>query len=332
MKTGKRILILLVVLIFAGGTATFFHFKNKFLNAEPNTLTVSNLGEPFSFMWTSHDYGERTEPHSAMFVPVRITDIDQTFYMQFDTGAPSTVLYYNKVKSINEKYGDVLRIDTLDNRVRAGDVSLNIGTVHVKASSLDFHGMGNTIDWSKVDSSSIIVLGTVGSDFMEHHPMIIDYQNNLITLTSSIPDSLQSGSDYLPFTFDGRKIFLSAELDGEPASLWFDSGSSDNELIVEEKTFMKLAKPGAERETYKINSWGTKINKHVIESEGTFTFGDVEVPLTKVSNFEWPNKLQVFILKAANIGGDLGGMTGNKLFIGKTLILDAPNLRYALIK
>jgi hypothetical protein len=45
---------------------------------------------------------------------------------------------------------------------------------------------------------------------------------------------------------------------------------------------------------------------------------------------EWPNKMQAFILKAANIGGDLGGMTGNKLFLGKTLILDAPNLKYTV--
>ncbi|MGB0777918.1 MAG: hypothetical protein ACPGR7_07825 [Flavobacteriaceae bacterium] len=36
-------------------------------------------------------------------------------------------------------------------------------------------------------------------------------------------------------------------------------------------------------------------------------------------------------MKAPNLGGDLGGMTGNKFFLGKTLILDAPHLHYYLI-
>ena len=134
----------------------------------------------------------------------------------------------------------------------------------------------------------------------------------------------------LPFTFDGRKIFLSAKLNNEPASLWYDSGSSMFELIVEESTFWELAVPGAEKESFSINSWGTQVPMHNIKSEGEFQFGDVTIPLTTVTYSEWPNKMQAFVLKAANIGGDLGGMTGNKIFLGKTLILDAPNLRYTV--
>jgi hypothetical protein len=33
----------------------------------------------------------------------------------------------------------------------------------------------------------------------------------------------------------------------------------------------------------------------------------------------------------SNVGGAPGGMTRNKLFLGKTLALDSPNLRYAVI-
>lgn len=62
-----------------------------------------------------------------------------------------------------------------------------------------------------------------------------------------------------------------------------------------------------------------------------FEFGTTSIPLTHVTYFEWPNKLQAWIMKASNIGGDLGGMTGNKLFVGKTLVMDFPNLRYILI-
>ena len=329
MKFVKRTLLILLALILVGGIGTFFYYKNKFMNAPPSTLTLSNLGKPFEFIWRSEKFNDKIEHHAAMFVPVTIPGVDRTFYMQFDTGAPSTVLYYKNVLSINEKYGDIFRIDTIDNRVRVVDASFKVGTVDVKASSVDFRGTGYTIDWS--DSTSLIKIGTVGSDFMEKHVLIMDYKNEQITLTESVPETIEKETDFLPFTFDGRKVFLSASLNGEPASLWFDSGSSAFELIVEEDTFLELAKPGAERETFLINSWGSKIPCHNIESNGIFKFGSTSVPLTFVTYFEWPNKLLIWTMKASNLGGDLGGMTGNKLFINKKLILDAPNLRYAIL-
>lgn len=330
MKLVKRILLILLAIIVVGGIAGFFYYKNKFMGAPPNRLTLSNLGQPLEFIWVGGDLNGTHEPHLAMYVPVRIPGVDRTFYMQFDTGAPSTVLYYKNVLSINEKYGEIFRIDTVDNRVLVRDVSLKVGTVDVKASSMDFRGMGYKIDWS--DSTSVIKLGTVGSDFMEKHALIMDFKNNQITLVGSVPETIKTEADYLPFTFDGRKVFLSAKLNKEPVELWYDSGSSANELIVEEKTFLKMAKPGAKRRTFTGNSWGNTITKHTIDSEGMFEFGNTQVPLTNVTYIEWPNKLQAFIIKVSSIGGDLGGMTGNKLFLGKTLVLDTPNLRYALME
>ena len=139
-------------------------------------------------------------------------------------------------------------------------------------------------------------------------------------------------SDYLPFTFDGRKIFLTASLNSKPVSLWFDSGSSTFELIVEEKTFLQLAKPGAQKETFTMNSWGDKVTCHNIASSGTFTFGQTSIPLNFVTYIDWPNKLQALMLKGTSIGGKRSGMTGNKLFVDKVLVLDTPNLRYAVLE
>lgn len=329
MKVIKWILAIVLVLIIAGAVGGFFYFKNKFMSAPPNKLSISELGGSFPFTWVGMDINGTYDNNIAMYVPVSIPGTDRTFYMQFDTGAPSTVLYYNKVQSINDKYGDVFQLDTVDNVLQVSDVSLKIGTVEVDASALNFRGRSNQIDWS--DTTSMIKIGTVGSDFIEEYPIIIDFKNEQITLAESIPKSIESKADFLPFTFEGRKVFLSAELNNEPASLWYDSGSSAFELIVEESTFNKLSAPGAERETYTGNSWGQGVTIHNIESNGEFKFGSVSVPLTFVTHMEWPNKLQALMIKASNIGGDLGGMTGNKLFLGKTLVLDAPNLRYTVL-
>ena len=207
---------------------------------------------------------------------------------------------------------------------------MKVGTVNLEASTLFFRGRANKIDWS--DNTSMIKIGTIGSDFMENHPLIMDFKNQKITLAESVPGDIEEKADFLPITFDGRKVFLSAKLNNEPASLWFDSGSSAFELIVDESTFMELAKPGAERESFVGPSWGNGVTIHNVASNGEFEFGSVAVPLTYVTYIEWPNKLQAFIMKASNIGGDLGGMTGTKLFLGKTLVLDAPNLRYTIIE
>ena len=328
MKLFKRVLLALFLFVIVGGTISFFYFKNKFLSAPPNELTVSNLGQPFDFKWAGFTYNDKHNPYGAMLIPVSIPGVDRTFYMQFDTGTPSTVLKYNPFLSINEKYDNLVKIDTIDGKVRAINTLIKVGTVNVKAASLGFVGMGKKINWS--DSTAVDIIGTVGNDFMENNPLIMDFKNNKITLVDSLNQKPESVKGYLPFTFDGRKIFLSATLNDEPASLWYDSGSSMFELIVEESTFWELAAPDAKKESFEANSWGTKIPTHNIKSNGEFDFGSVSIPLTTVTYMEWPNKMQAFILKAANIGGDLGGMTGNKLFLGKTLILDTPNLRYAV--
>lgn len=329
MKLFKRILLFVFLFIIISGVAGFFYFKNKFNSVPPNRLTVSELGQPFPFTWIEGEIGGKTDPHYAMFVPVTIPGIEDTFYMQFDVGAHSTVFLYNNILSINEKYGDIFQLDSTGERLGVANPRLTVGTVDLSASVIDFLGRGNEIDWS--DTTSMKKIGTIGADFIEKNVLYLDFKNQLITLNETLPEAMVDAADLLPFTFEGRKIFLKAEINGEPASLWFDSGSSTFELIVEEKTFKKLAKPGAQKETFTVNSWGTGVVGHNIESEGEFKFGKTTVPLTFVTTMEWPNKLQTLMMKASNIGGDLGGMTGNKLFIDKTLILDVPNLRYTVI-
>lgn len=328
MKLFKRILLGLLVMIIVGGTISFFYFKNKFLSAAPNELTVSNLGQPFNFIWRSHKLEDKVIQNAFMFVPVSIPGVDKTFYMQFDTGAPSTVFLYKSVLSVNEKYGDIFQIDTVENQLRLKNANLKVGTVDVSASSLGFRGGSNKIDW---ENDSFIILGTVGNDFIEKNPVIIDYKNQIMTVMKADDERLTKEDDFLPFTFDGRRIFLSAQLNKEPVELWYDSGSSAFEFIVDKNTFNDLAKPEAEITSYEGSSWGRKTKIYNVATEGLFEFGNASAPLTYVTYTEIPGtEMLQFVLKAANIGSDLGGMTGNKLFLEKTLILDAPNLRYAV--
>ena len=329
MKKTKIVLITLALLIVIGATGTFMHFKNKFMSAPPNELTLSETGEPFEFVWYGQEINGEYEPHFAMFVPVTIPGVDHTFYMQFDTGAHSTVLDYKAVQSINEQFGPVFQVSREEDSAVVSNVALNVGTVSLQAGKMYFRAMGSEIDWS--NPPQVIKIGTVGADFMERHALTIDYANQQITLSDTIATDQIAESDFSPFTFEARKVFLSAKLNDEDVSLWFDSGSSAFEMIVDESTFELLASPDASRRTYTGSSWGTGITVHNRDATGEFRFGSTSVPLTYVTYIEWPSKLQIWMMKASNVGGDLGGMTGNKLFLGKKLVLDTPNLRYAVI-
>lgn len=329
MKIFKRILLGLLVLFLAGSTGGYFYFKNKFMGASPNTLTLSNVGQPVDFLWRGMEINGKIEPHVAMFVPVTLPGIDRVFYMQFDTGAPSTVLNYGKVNSINKRYGNVFTIDTTGDNFSVSNAEFHLGEMRLSASNINFRGKSQDIDWT--DSTALIKIGTIGSDFIEHHPTMLDFKNNQITLLDAIPDSINQSASFSPFEFEGRKVFLKADLNDLPTDLWYDSGSSAFELIVDEQTFHELAVDGATANSFVGNSWGNGVTIHNIASDGKFKIGSTVVPLTYVTYIEWPNKLQTMMMKLSNLGGDLGGMTGNKLFLDKTLLLDAQTLRYTVL-
>jgi len=323
-------LVIIALIAIAGIAGTSVHYYNKFTNAPPNTLSVQTNDTPVAFQWVATHVNEQTEPHGAMMIPVQLPGIEQTFFMQFDTGAPSTVFSYRQIKSINEKFGPVFNIKQEDTMAWIEDAEFTVGSMKVHASKLQFRGLGNKIDWDS--PPAMINIGTIGADFMEHHVLSIDYQNQMFRLQE--PEAITGIDDaaFLPFKFDGRKVFLSATLNNENVELWFDSGSSAFELIVDESTFEQFATPGASRNTFVLNSWGNGITAHNIAASGEFTFGSTHVPLTYVTHMEWPNKLQVFVMRLSAVGGNLGGMTGNKLFLNKTLVLDTPNRRYAVIE
>ena len=89
-------------------------------------------------------------------------------------------MYYKPILSINEKYNNPIKIDTIEGKVRAIETSIKVGTVDIKATSLAFVGMGKKSDW--YDSTAVNIIGTVGNDFMENNPIILDFKDDKIKL------------------------------------------------------------------------------------------------------------------------------------------------------
>ena len=328
MSDPRRILPLLwitaaVFTTFAQAQAQDPDPAKAFFTAPENTLAVSELGIPFEMVWGDHRVGERIIERAFLMVPVVVEGIEDELFLQFDLGAPSTVLYGPAVDSVIERGGMLPAPNPGETSV--SNVRLQVGTTRVSARSLEVLGHGSSIDWEDTDARR--VLGTLGADWIDGRVLVLDYPRNRLQLCPKMPAAFAE-RELEPFSFRGRRIFLPAEIDGQAGRLWFDTGSSAFELITDEESFRAMALDGAEEDVYPAQSWGQPIKVHDIAADSKIVLGLTEIPLTRVSFIEWPDPRMVETMTQALGGSNLGGMCGNQLFTNHTLILDADGDRF----
>lgn len=322
MKRRYKILLAVPVLLTAAAVGGYFYFEAKFFTAPENQLTVTASTEDFAFEWGSQDTGGRVEPHAFQFVPVTVPGVEETLWLQFDLGAPTSVLYLRQLESLRER-GANLEVKKSEGRAWVENFEFGVGTTSVSASSVRVIPQGKAIDWE--DSKRRRLIGTLGADYVDGHVLVLDFAKQRIQLADAVPESLAA----LPmqdFSFRGRRVFLPSMIDGEPGDMWFDSGSSAFQLIVDEDTAREKARPDAEEEVYEGSSWGKPIHIHNIPAEGEIRFGQTVIPLDTVTWIDWPNQWLGMMLQFSSTGG----MCGNKLFLGRTLILDTARQRFAV--
>ena len=97
-------------------------------------------------------------------------------------------------------------------------------------------------------------------------------------------------------------------------------------LIVDQGTAQEKARPGAAEEVFESKSWGETIYIHNVPAESEVRFGETAIRVDTVTWIDWPSQWLGLILQFS----DLAGMCGNKLFLGRTLILDTVNQRFAV--
>jgi hypothetical protein len=256
--------------------------------------------------------------HGAMLLPVQIEGTsDARLYMQFDVGSPSTVLYSGKWRDIAarraEPYAE--RVGVL--RFRLGNLDVTAREVAVIARESD------GVDWS---GKKVEVIGTIGSDLIDGRVVVLDFAKDSVRFAQSRESLAAPGLTYRPFQFQGRRILLPATFEGKETQVMYDSGSSAFAWLTNESTFKRLANPGAKVETYPVRSWGNVLTAHTVATDVEVTIGGITQPVRELSHIEGMGVLQ----QAAVSMSGLGGMVGNKLFLGRKLILDTGRLEFAV--
>jgi len=307
--------ILVVVLIIALKIG-IQKFHNHWFKEKPNYLTVQFEPKPFPFIWGKID----DDPYGLMKVPVKIKGSPYKLYMQFDTGAPSTVILENPIKA--------LEIEQIieDETAFAKDIEFMIGENVVSASQMKiFPNYGSEITVG--DTIQTYKLGTIGADFLENKISLIDFKNQQITLFEERPEWMDTLPEFKPFNFKGRRFMLPANLAGKKRDLFYDSGSSAFGLITHKGQYKKLTDKKDEEFVYDANSWGDKLPIRHKAASKKIQIGGAELDLKRVAYMDKYSWAQRLIAPFSKIGGWLGNLP----FTDAMLILDTKKEEFLVI-
>lgn len=319
MRALKIVALSLVGLIVVGAIGAYFYFKKAF-TPDPNYLELTEASGAVPIHWVK----SKDSDIAAMYLPIQFSGIPDTFYLQFDTGAPSTLLYKKSMLAIRERYPD--QMGYLDSTSVTTEQTFLLGQMEVHSPQFKLYDREEKpIDW---ESGRKVKIGTLGADIIDKKLTVMDFQKHRCFFGSQLPDFGQS-LEFHELKFNLRKVLIPAEVAGKKRKLLHDSGTSGFEFITNKKNWNRLSKAGAEpQEAFKVRSWKKQLTAFNIASDRQIDFESMSIPLQQVTYIEGTSFLQRLGVQLTG----MGGMIGNQIFLGKVLVLDCPKRKYALVE
>lgn len=324
MKPIFKVLLSLLLLLVASSAGGYFYFRQKFA-APTNPLSLTGLPATIPFAWRADTTARPVLNHAWLLVPVKLAGCSRTCYLQFDTGAPTSVLYAHPLAALRAQYPATRpMLEPLADSVR--NVEFVLGQAQVKASRLRLLDYG--AHQLPADTTQPFVVGTLGADVLEGRVLVLDYARQRFSLLARTPDSLAQRAAFAPLEFKSRRVLLSAAMQGTTRQFMFDSGSSAFALLTSQNEWQELAQPAAKDRTTPVNSWGKTLYAHTMPTAATLQFGAATLPLETVTYIEGTNWSQRLLMRFSG----MSGMLGNEPFHARTLILDTPGGRFGVVK
>ena len=324
MKLLFKILLAVLVVLVVSAIGGYFYARKKF-QPPVNQLTVTGLPATSSFVWDADTTAHRAMPHAALLVPITLPGCSRTCYMQFDTGAPYSILYDNPLAALRAQY-PAISSSLLPEANAVQNFHFAIGQGQLQARTIRVMHRGATE--LPADSTAPFVIGTLGSDVLVNQVLVLDYARRHFNLYASVPDSLARQFTFVPMGFDNRRVMVDMSLQGEPKQLLFDSGSSAFALLTSESTWHNLAQPAAPTHTAAVNSWGKTLTSYTVATAAALQVGPLTMPLRTVTYIEGMSWWQTLLMASSG----MGGMLGNEPFVDHTVVLDVPGGRFGVVQ
>ncbi|MFT3824068.1 MAG: hypothetical protein QM731_09110 [Chitinophagaceae bacterium] len=270
-----------------------------------------------SFTWKGDSMRHEWEPYSAILLPVSLPGCKDRFYMQFDLGSPYSFFYSRPLEAIRRAYPKT----AIDTGAKTYNGIFSLGKMKIIATGMPVQLFGDSVlDHSK-DHRTII--GTIGSDIINNKVVMINYPEQALVLADTVAPALAS----VNFMYMQGRVLLPATIKNKQTLLYFDTGSSAFELLIDRATWQQLAAANATPVRYPVQSWNNTMYANTIATNDSISIAASQLPLHQVSYMEGASTAQINQMMKMGIGG----MTGNKLFIRHTLVLDTRNKKFGII-
>lgn len=321
MKVLAKTLLAVFALFALSGIGGYFYFRKQF-QAPANQLVVSQLPATTPFVWGA----TKELAHAALLVPIGVPGCPRTCYLQFDTGAPYSLLKSNALAVLRAEYPATrAALRVLADSVR--NFQFAIGQGQVRARNMRVKAYPNATQLP-ADANEPFIIGTLGTDIIDGRVLVIDYVRLRFALGRAAPDSLLRRAAFVPMSFKERRLLLNVGLQGQPKELLFDTGSSAFALLTSQSSWQQMARPAATAQTVPVNSWGKTLMAHTVATAAAMQFGAATVPLGTVSYIEGMGFMQSTLTRFSG----MGGMLGNTPFDQQTIILDVKNGRFGVVQ
>ncbi|KAA9339729.1 hypothetical protein F0P96_03690 [Hymenobacter busanensis] len=324
MKTLRTIFLSVLALLVLSSLGGYLYFQRTF-QPPANQLTVSRLPASCSFAWQADSSAQPVVPHAQMLVPVRVPGCARTCYLQFDTGAPYTLLYAHPLAALRARHPatQAALLPSADT-VRNFQFALGRSPVQVRRLPVLRYGAHQL----PADTAQPFVIGTLGTDALDGRVLVIDYARRRFTLDRRVSDTLARRTDFVPLAFDSRRVLLKPAFQGQAQQLMFDSGSSAFALLTSQSRWLELAQPTAGARTRPVNSWGKTLTAHTAPTTTSLGFGPSTVPLGTVTYIEGTSWSQNMMMRVSG----MGGMLGNEPFAARIVVLDVSGGRFGVVR
>ncbi|MVN92479.1 hypothetical protein [Mucilaginibacter aquatilis] len=315
LKRGLFIAFLMVAVSTSGYCQSTPQKANQ-LNIPDSDLTIH-------FKWQGDTTAIGFEPYAVLLIPVKLPHCAKQFYMQFDLGAPQSVMYSGKIAAIHNKYPkSVGRQDStklISQQLIISNTTLSTASIAIKAFG------NNNINWT--DKNSVEVIGTIGVDFLQDKCITFNYPKSTIYLTAQLPQAFEEKTTLTNFMLVQNSILLPVTLQGKRTMLFFDTGSSAFELLTSKQICLSLAKPGTQPKQYEVSSWGRMLTANVYATNDSLIIAGQKLPIKRATYMEGASDSQAD--RMMKLG--MGGMTGNKLFINSVLFINMKAKKFGVI-
>lgn len=284
---------------------------------------ASNFSIPF--FWQGDTINDKWEAHTAMLLPVKLKSCPRQLYMQFDLGSPSSLFYKNKIKAIRQQYPSSILLK--DSAEGLSNFSFQLGDASITARQIVVQQFDTSgIRWD--DTTAVDIIGTIGADLIDERIAVIDYPQQRISISTTLPPEIKTPLTWTNFVYAQRRILLPAIIRNRSTLLYFDTGSSLYELLTDQQTAESLAIPGSPVAKSQVKSWDKYLTANSLNSADSIAIGGCQLPIRRATYIEGVNQSQVNQMMKMGIGG----MTGNTLFLDHQLILDTRDKKFAIIR